>query len=128
MNVSVSADSDAARGHARRQAALIVGNPGMWPAMDALGFDMASAQATKQAFDDGLGIDGASQQVSARIVDDLIISGTPDEVVEPLASLRDTARANGYGHFILGGPLGPDPAEAAAVLTDVVIPAVWTDR
>jgi alkanesulfonate monooxygenase SsuD/methylene tetrahydromethanopterin reductase-like flavin-dependent oxidoreductase (luciferase family) len=128
MNVSVSADGEAARAHARRQAALIVGNPGMWAAMDALGLDVASAQATKRAFDDGLGVEGASRQVAQSVVDALIVAGTPDDVVGPLTSLRQTALAGGYRHFFLGGPLGPDPVEAAALLSDEVIPAIWPDR
>ena len=128
MNVSVSADGQLARSHARRQAALIVGNPGMWPAMEHLGFDVESAQATKEAFDAGLGVEGAAERVAQSVVDALIISGTPDEVVGPLASLRDLAQTKGYGHFFLGGPLGPDPAEAAALLADHVIPAVWPER
>jgi alkanesulfonate monooxygenase SsuD/methylene tetrahydromethanopterin reductase-like flavin-dependent oxidoreductase (luciferase family) len=128
MNVSVSADGDAARAHARRQAALIIGNPGMWPAMESIGLDVASAQATKAAFDDGLGVEGAARCVAQSVVDALIVSGSPDEVVEPLASLRAIARVRGYGHFFLGGPLGPDPAEAAGLLCDVVIPAIWPER
>ena len=128
LNVSVSADGDRARDHARRQAALIVGNPGMWPAMELTGLDVESAQATKAAFDEGLGVVGASQRVATSVVDALIVSGRPDDVIEPLASLRDTARKHGYGHFFLGGPLGPDPAEAAALLSDAVNPAVWPER
>lgn len=128
MNVSVSANGELARSHARRQAALIVGNPGMWPAMEALGFDVHSAQATKRAFDEGRGVDGAAEQVAQSVVDALIIAGTPEDVVEPLASLRALAARSGYGHFFLGGPLGPDPAEAAALLADHVIPAVWPER
>lgn len=128
MNVSVSTDGDRARAHARRQAALIVGNPGMWPAMEALDFDIESAQATKRAFDEGRGVDGAAEQVAQSVVDALIISGTPEDVVEPLASLRALAAKNGYNHFFLGGPLGPNPAEAAALLADHVIPAVWPER
>jgi alkanesulfonate monooxygenase SsuD/methylene tetrahydromethanopterin reductase-like flavin-dependent oxidoreductase (luciferase family) len=128
MNVSVATDGAAARMHARRQAALIVGNPGMWAAMEALALDVESAQATKTAFDEGLGVDGASRCVAQSVVDALIVAGTAEEVVEPLASLRATALDHGYTDFFLGGPLGPDPAEAADLLCDVVIPAIWPDR
>jgi 5,10-methylenetetrahydromethanopterin reductase len=128
LNVSVSADRERAREHARRQAALIVGAPGMWPAMERIGLDVESAQATKAAFDEGLGLDVACQRVSTSVVDALIVSGRPEDVVEPLADLRATAKRHGYGHFFLGGPLGPDPAEAAALLSDAVIPAVWPER
>lgn len=128
MNVSVGRDRDMARAHARRQAALIVGNPGMWPAMERLDFDMASVQAVKAAFDDGRGIEGAAEQVSKSLADALIISGTVDDVVAPLADLRALAMAHGYTDFFLGGPLGPDPLEAADLLSVGVIPSVWPDR
>lgn len=128
MNVSVSTDGNLAREHARRQAALIVGHPGMWSAMELIGLDVESARATKAAFDKGLGVEGAAKCVSASVVDALIVSGRPDDVIEPLASLRLVAQQHGYGHFFLGGPLGPDPVEAAALLSKAVIPAVWPDR
>lgn len=128
MNVSVSADGNDARNHACRQAALIVGHPGMWPAMEAIGLDVESAQATKAAFDEGLGVEGAAKRVSATVVDALIVSGCPEDVVEPLASLRSVAKEHGYNHFFLGGPLGPDPVEAATLLSKAVIPAVWPER
>ena len=128
MNVSVGRDRHVARAHARRQAALIVGNPGMWSAMERLDFDMASVHAVKAAFDDGLGIAGAAEQVSPGLADALIISGTVDDVVTPLAELRTLALEHGYTDFFLGGPLGPDALEAAELLSLGVIPAVWPDR
>lgn len=128
MNLSVGRDRHVARAHARRQAALIVGNPGMWPAMERLNFDMDSVHAVKAAFDDGLGIVGAAEQVSPGLADALIISGTVDDVTAPLAELRTLALEHGYTDFFLGGPLGPEPTEAAELLSRGVIPAVWPDR
>jgi alkanesulfonate monooxygenase SsuD/methylene tetrahydromethanopterin reductase-like flavin-dependent oxidoreductase (luciferase family) len=128
MNVSVGVDRDLARAHARRQVALIVGNPGMWNAMDLCGLDVESGRAVKAAFDAGLGIEGAAQQVSSATVDALIIAGTPDDVVEPLRHLRGLACEHGYTDFFLGAPLGPDPIQAAELLSTIVIPAVWPER
>ena len=128
MNVSVSRDRGRARDHARRQVALIVGNPGMWKAMELIGLDVESAHAVKAAFDAGLGSDGACLKVAAAVVDSLIIAGTPEDVIEPLADLRAIATKHGYTDFFLGAPLGPDLREAAELLSSVVVPAVWPER
>jgi alkanesulfonate monooxygenase SsuD/methylene tetrahydromethanopterin reductase-like flavin-dependent oxidoreductase (luciferase family) len=128
INVSVSSDRKRAREHARRQLALVVGNPRLWPDLERVGLDLESAGAVKDAFDNGLGIDGAASQCSDALADALIISGTPDECIPAIAELRDLAAAEGYTEFYIGAPLGPDPREAADLLISHVIPQVWPDR
>jgi alkanesulfonate monooxygenase SsuD/methylene tetrahydromethanopterin reductase-like flavin-dependent oxidoreductase (luciferase family) len=128
INVSVSKDGDAARAHARRQLALVLGNPALWPDLEAVGLDVASASAVKEAFDAGLGVEGAAARLSASLADALIIAGTPDECVGRVAELRDLATAHGYTEFYVGAPLGPDPVEAADLLLAQVVPQVWPDR
>ena len=128
INVSVSRDRAAARAHARRQLALVVGNPKLWPALSNVGLDVESAGEVKEAFDLGLGIEGASARLSDGLVDALLVAGTPDDCVERIATLRDLARKEGYEEFYLGAPLGPDPREAAELLLTQVVPQVWPDR
>lgn len=128
MNVAVADDREAARAHARRQVALIVGNPGMWSVMELIGLDMDSARSTKAAFDEGLGIEGASKRVSDSVIDALIISGTADDVLEPLNHLRELAFDHGYTDLFFGAPLGPNLMRAADLLAERVIPALWPDR
>jgi 5,10-methylenetetrahydromethanopterin reductase len=128
LNVSVSADRSAARTAARLQAALTLGNPALWPDLEAVGLDLSCAEAVRAAFDTGLGVAGAAERVSAEIADALVVSGTPDECVERLAELRDLATAHGYEDFYIGAPLGPDPREAAELLRTVVIPELWPER
>jgi alkanesulfonate monooxygenase SsuD/methylene tetrahydromethanopterin reductase-like flavin-dependent oxidoreductase (luciferase family) len=128
MNLSIADDREMARVHARRQVALIVGNPGMWPVMERIGLDMDSARATKAAFDQGLGIAGASDRVADSLVDALIIAGTAEDVLEPLDSLRQLAFEHGYTDLFFGAPLGPDLPLAADLLADRVIPELWPDR
>ena len=82
----------------------------------------------KEAFDLGLGIEGASARLSDGLVDALLVAGTPDDCVERIATLRDLARKEGYEEFYLGAPLGPDPREAAELLLTQVVPQVWPDR
>jgi alkanesulfonate monooxygenase SsuD/methylene tetrahydromethanopterin reductase-like flavin-dependent oxidoreductase (luciferase family) len=125
INVSVSADRKRAREYARRQVALVAGNPRLWPDLERVGLDVESAGAVKDAFDQGLGIDGAAARCSGALADALIVSGTPDECVPAMAELRDLAAAQGYTDFYVGAPLGPDPAEAADLLATAVVPAVW---
>ena len=128
INTSVSADRKRAREHARRQVALVVGNPALWPDLERVGLDLESAGAVKDAFDEGLGIDGAAARCSDALADALIVAGTPDDCVPAIAELRDLAAAEGYSEFYIGAPLGPDPQEAADLLISEVIPQVWPER
>jgi alkanesulfonate monooxygenase SsuD/methylene tetrahydromethanopterin reductase-like flavin-dependent oxidoreductase (luciferase family) len=128
INVSVSKDRDAARTHARRQLALVLGNPRLWPALEAVGLDASCGADVRKAFDEGLGVAGAAERISASLADALIVAGDPDECVQGMVELRDLAAAHGYTEFFVGAPLGPDPAEAAELLANVVIPAVWPER
>lgn len=128
INVSVSADRARAREHARRQVTLVAGNPRLWPDLERVGLDLDSAAEVKDAFDAGLGIDGAAARCSDALTDALIVSGTPEDCLPAVAELRDLALAEGYREFYLGAPLGPDPREAADLLMSRVIPEVWPDR
>lgn len=128
INVSVSRDGKLARSYARRQLALVVGNPKLWPDMAAVGLDIDSAGEVKEAFDAGLGIEGAAARMSDTLADALIVSGTPEECIGRMAELRDLAAGHGYQEFYVGAPLGPDPEEAADLLISEVVPQVWPDR
>jgi len=128
INVSVSRNREQAREHARRQVALVVGNPRLWPDIERVGLDLESAAAVHDAFETGLGIEGAAAQCSEALADALIISGTPDDCLPAIAELRDLATAEGYDEFYPGAPLGPDPREAPEPLVSRVIPEVWSDR
>ena len=89
INVSVSADRKRAREHARRQVALVAGNPRLWPDLVRVGLDVESAGEVKDAFDQGLGIDGAAARCSESLADALIVSGTPQECIPAMTELRD---------------------------------------
>lgn len=128
INISVSEDRKRAREQARRQVALVVGNPRLWPDLERVGLDVEAAGEVKEAFDEGLGIDGAAARCSQELADALIISGTPEDCIPAMVELRDLATAEGYSEFYLGSPLGPDSAEAAGLLVDQVIPEVWPGR
>lgn len=128
INVSVSRDRELARAYARRQLALVVGNPRLWPDLEAVGLDLESAAEVKAAFDAGLGVDGAAARVSSALADTLIVSGTPEECVGGMIELRDLAAGAGFDEFYVGAPLGPDPFEAAELLAAEVIPQVWPER
>jgi 5,10-methylenetetrahydromethanopterin reductase len=128
INVSISTDGELARTYARRQLALVLGNPRLWPQLEAVGLDVESAGEVKAAFDAGLGIEGAAARMSDSLCDSLIVSGTPEECVEPMAHVRDLAAAHGFEEFYIGAPLGPDPLEAAELLRTQVIPQLWPER
>ncbi|HET9898638.1 MAG TPA: LLM class flavin-dependent oxidoreductase [Streptosporangiaceae bacterium] len=128
INVSVSRDRKLARAHARRQLALVVGNPRLWPDLAAVGLDTDSAGEVKEAFDAGLGIEGAAARMSDSLADALIVAGTPEDCAGQVTKLRDLALAEGYQEFYLGAPLGPDPREAAELLVTELVPEVWPER
>jgi 5,10-methylenetetrahydromethanopterin reductase len=128
INVSVADDADAARAYARRQIALVAGNPRLWPDMEAVGLDIESAAGVKEAFDAGLGVDGAAERVSSELTDGLMVAGTPDECIERMIELRDLAVHYGFTDFYVGAPLGPDPLEAARILCNRVVGEVWPER
>ena len=128
LNVCVSHDREAARAYARRQVALVAGNPRLWPDLEAVGLDVESAAGVAEAFAAGLGVDGAAERVSQELADGLVVAGTPAECVEGMIELRDLAAGYGFGEFYVGAPLGPDPLEAARILCDDVIGEVWPER
>jgi alkanesulfonate monooxygenase SsuD/methylene tetrahydromethanopterin reductase-like flavin-dependent oxidoreductase (luciferase family) len=128
INCSVSRDRAKARAFARRQLALVVGNPSLWPDLEAVGLDVESASEVKAAFDQGLGIDGAVERMSDSLADGLIVSGTPDECIPRMLEIKEYASQAGYTEFYVGAPLGPDLAEAAELLVREVVPAVWPER
>jgi hypothetical protein len=43
-------------------------------------------------------------------------------------SVSGITAAQGYTDFYVGAPLGPDLAEAADLLADRVVPALWPER
>lgn len=128
INVSISNDRARARAHARRQLALVVGNPRLWPDLEQVGLDVESAGQVKEAFDAGLGIEGAAARMSESLTDALIISGTPGECIERIVEMRNLAEGHGYSEFYMGAPLGPDPVEAAELLSTQVVAKVWPDH
>lgn len=50
----------------------------------------------------------------------LALAGTPEQIAERIAALADA----GVTQISLGGPLGPDPAEAMRLLGERVVPAL----
>lgn len=124
LNCCISRDRHAAKQFARRQLTLVAGNPALWPGLEAVGLDVDSAREVKAAFDRGEGIEGALPRLSDSLLDGLIVSGDPDQSVPRLLELRDLARSAGYTEFYVGAPLGPDLAESARLLVDVVMPAL----
>ncbi|MDR0360910.1 MAG: LLM class flavin-dependent oxidoreductase, partial [bacterium] len=128
LNCCISRDRDRAKLFARRQLALVAGNPQLWPGLEAVGLDVDSAREVKAAFDSGEGIEGAVGRLSDSLLDGLIVSGAPDDCLPRLDELRRLARSGGYREFYIGAPLGPDIGEAAKLLVDVVVPELWPEE
>jgi 5,10-methylenetetrahydromethanopterin reductase len=64
---------------------------------------------------------GKYDEATGRVTDrmtDLAIRGTPQDVIQRIESIADM----GITQVSLGGPLGPDPAEAIRLMGERVIP------
>jgi alkanesulfonate monooxygenase SsuD/methylene tetrahydromethanopterin reductase-like flavin-dependent oxidoreductase (luciferase family) len=70
--------------------------------------------ATEQEFDN---------LVTDSMIDAIFIAGTPEDCLERMLKVRDTAREQGFGQLMFS-ELGPDVDEALALLCDEVIPAL----
>ncbi|HJQ03542.1 MAG TPA: LLM class flavin-dependent oxidoreductase [Jatrophihabitans sp.] len=125
LNCCVSANRGHARAFARRQVALILGNPALRAELAAAGLDPAATAAVRAAFTSGGGLDEAAQRLPEEVVDAFVVAGEPQECAERLTNTVAIARRAGFTDFYLGAPLGPDLHEAARLLVDVVVPQVW---
>jgi alkanesulfonate monooxygenase SsuD/methylene tetrahydromethanopterin reductase-like flavin-dependent oxidoreductase (luciferase family) len=125
LNCCVSSDRDAARAFARRQVALIVGNPALLPLLAHAGLDLDSVAQVRGAFERGGGVEEAGRRLSDSLLDGFVVAGTAEECAGRLAEVVIAARRAGFAEFYLGAPLGPDLPEAARLLVDAVVPQVW---
>ena len=123
VNVSISGDREAAKAAARRQAALIIGaQPEQ--ALAAAGFDPEECRGVKAAFREGAGVAGAAERLPQRLADELVVSGTPHDCIAGVRELLAHAAAAGFTEAYVGAPVGPRPAEAIRLLSEVVLPEV----
>ncbi|MGI8334454.1 LLM class flavin-dependent oxidoreductase [Actinomadura scrupuli] len=120
VNLSVSADRDAANAAARRQATLIVSQQ-PHENLQRVGFEQADYAATRAAVQEGAGVDRAAELLPQAIADQLVVSGTPDDCVSALGELLDHARGAGFTEAYIGAPVGPNPREAVELLTGRVL-------
>jgi 5,10-methylenetetrahydromethanopterin reductase len=123
VNISVSGDRGAANAAARRQATLIVSQQ-PHENLQRVGFERSDYAATRQAVQDGAGVDKAAERLPQSVADQLVVSGTPDDCVAALGELLDHARAAGFTEAYVGAPVGPNPREAVELLTTQVLPAL----
>ncbi|MBY8876217.1 LLM class flavin-dependent oxidoreductase [Actinacidiphila acidipaludis] len=123
VNISVAADRDSATAAARRQATLIVAQQ-PHESLQRGGFEPSDYAAARDAVKAGMNLHEAADLLPQEIADQLIISGTPGDCIEALAELLEYARAAGFTETYVGAPVGPDPAEAVALLTSEVLPEI----
>ncbi len=87
-------------------------------ALDAIGLTPAELAPLRALVETGR-LDEAAAAVTSPMFA-LALAGTPEQVVERIASLAEM----GVTHVSLGGPLGPDPREAIRLLGERVLPAL----
>jgi len=86
------------------------------PALATIGLVPEDFRGISQLVDAGK-YDEAAAQVTDQMTD-LAIRGTPQDVIQRIESIA----AMGITQVSLGGPLGPDPAEATRLMGEKVIP------
>jgi 5,10-methylenetetrahydromethanopterin reductase len=120
VNISVSADRDAANAAARRQAALIVGAQ-PHENLQRVGFEQSDYASARAAIHGGESVPRAAELLPQAVADQLVVSGTADDCVSALGELLDHARSAGFTEAYVGAPVGPDPREAVELLTNRVL-------
>nr|AIQ77673.1 hydride transferase II [Nocardioides sp. JS1661] len=121
VNISVSADREAANAAARRQATLIVSQQ-PHEHLQRVGFQPSDYAATRDAIRDGQSVARAAELLPQQVADQLVVSGTPDDCVAALAELLEHASKAGFTEAYVGAPVGPNPREAVELLTTQVLP------
>lgn len=121
VNLSISADREAACAAARRQATLIVSQQPP-DNLHQVGFEPSDYAATRAAVKAGEGVNAAADLLPQEVADQLVVSGTPSDCIEALAELLDYAGAAGFTEAYIGAPVGPDPREAVELLVTHVLP------
>ena len=86
------------------------------PALETVGLTPGDFRPLKKSIDAGRYEDAAASVTEPMFR--LAIAGTPDEVIAQI----ETVAAMGITQVNLGGPIGPDPAEAIRLMGEHVIP------
>jgi 5,10-methylenetetrahydromethanopterin reductase len=121
VNVSVSADTEAAKEAARRQAVLIVSQQPE-ALLEQVGFEPAEYADARVALKSGEGVAAAAALLPQHIADQLVISGSPADCIDTLQELLVFARDAGFEEAYIGAPVGPDPMEAVRLITAEILP------
>lgn len=123
INISVSDDTVSAREQARREAAAVIGSKAD-ETLAAVGIDIGRIQGVRQAFDRGLGFDGAARALPDDLIDKILIYGTPRQIIEKVEKLLNYARNEGFNEFYIGVPVGPDLPKAIELITKQILPSL----
>jgi 5,10-methylenetetrahydromethanopterin reductase len=86
------------------------------PALNSIGLSVDDMRPLGELIETG-DYEAAWNKVTPEMIK-LGITGTPDDVIEQVERLADM----GIDEVSLGGPLGPDPEKAIALMGDRVIP------
>jgi 5,10-methylenetetrahydromethanopterin reductase len=122
LTFSVDKDSQAARDYTKKVVALYVADPTLTASDLMVQHSKVKPEdlnLVKQAFEKE-GIQDAARAVTPEMIDELTVSGTPDECIAKLEKLGDL----GVNVPIAFDLLGPHPAEAIELIAKKIIPAL----
>ena len=127
IKISLSRNATAAREFVKESAGRRVLNmyrEGYTPeAIERLGVALPDVERLDQADRNGATEQQFDDLVTDSMIDAIFIAGTPEDCLERMLKVRDTAREQGFGQLMYS-ELGPDVDEALALLCDVIVPAL----
>ncbi len=124
LTFSIDKDSEAARNYTKKVVALYIADPTLTAKDLILQHSKVKPEDldnVKRAFERG-GILEASKVVTPEMIDELTVSGSPDECIEKLERLGKL----GVNVPIAFDLLGPNPDEAIELIAKRVIPTIRT--
>jgi 5,10-methylenetetrahydromethanopterin reductase len=120
LTFSVDRDSDSAKSYTKKVVALYIADPTLTAKALMLQHSKVKPEdldSVKSAFEQG-GIPEAAKAVTPEMIDELTVSGNPDECVSKLEKLGDL----GVNVPIAFDLLGPNPELAIQLIAEEIIP------
>jgi 5,10-methylenetetrahydromethanopterin reductase len=120
LTVSVDRNSDAAKDHTREVVALYIADPNLTATTLIQAHSKVKPEdldGVKRSFEKG-GMHAAAKSVTPEMIDELTISGNPDECIAKLEKLGDL----GVNVPIAFDLLGPKPEEAIELIAKEIAP------
>ena len=123
LNASVSRNAEQALDGGKRFVSQIVSSSSS-KLLKRRGILPVEYESLKERFSKNEGLGSAAELTSDSLVKKVIVSGTPNEVIEKISALFKFAEKFDYDEVMIGPPLGPNPAEVIDIWGREILPSV----